>query len=88
MQVAHHQSQGAARDLTACRLCKRKPVDDTGFCTFHLEAKKNVESAYKQWDEGFGGMTWEKYLQKIRRNSLTGRWAKEVADLLAKEAAE
>jgi len=47
-----------------------------------------VESAYREWDEGFGGMTWKEYLRKVRKHSLTGRWAKEVADLLAKEAAE
>jgi hypothetical protein len=31
-------------------------------------------------------MTWKEYLQKIRKHSLTGRWAKEVAGLLAEEA--
>jgi len=62
-------------------------VGETGFCSYHLQAKKNVESGYKQWDEGFGGITWKEYLRKISKHSATGKWAKEVADLLAKETA-
>jgi hypothetical protein len=74
--------------MTGCLLCKRECEPPSALCKNHLMAKRNVESGYKQWLEAYGAITWKQYLQKIGRNSETGQWAKEVAGLLSKEAAE
>jgi hypothetical protein len=74
--------------MTSCRLCKREPVPQTDLCKYHLNAKRNVESGYKQWSEAYGAITWDEYLQKIRDSAETGQWAKEVAELLSKGSEE
>jgi len=47
-----------------------------------------VESGYKRWNEAYAGISWKEYLQKVRQSAETGQWAKEVAELLSKEAAQ
>jgi hypothetical protein len=74
--------------MTSCLLCKRECAPSSALCKYHLMAKRNIESAYKQWTDAYGAITWKEYLQKIWRNSETGQWAKEVAQLLAKENRE
>ncbi len=74
--------------MTSCRLCKRDSAPSSTLCRYHLAAKRSVESAYPQWNEAYGGITWKEYLQKITRDPETGQWAKEVAELLSKEVAE
>lgn len=74
--------------MTACRLCKRECAPSSTFCKYHLAAKRSVESAYKVWNEAYGGVDWKEYLRRIGQNAETGQWAKEVAELLSKEAAE
>lgn len=71
--------------MVTCLLCKRESSPPSSFCKNHLMAKKSLESAYKRWDEGYGGLTWKEYLQNVKQNSETGQWAKEVAEALAKE---
>jgi hypothetical protein len=71
-----------------CRLCKRERAPSSTLCKYHLAAKRNVESAYKQWSEAYGGMTWKEYLQKIAQIAGTGQWAKEVAMMMSKEPEE
>jgi len=73
--------------LTACRLCRRERAGSSQLCEHHLAAMRNLESAYKRWDEGYGGMTWKGYLEAVSKRKETGQWAKEVADLLLKEPA-
>jgi len=73
--------------MTSCRLCKRDCAPPSEFCKYHLTAKQNVESGYKQWSEAYGGITWKEYLRRIAQNAETGQWAKEVAELMSKEAA-
>jgi len=74
--------------MTTCRLCKRHCAPSSDLCSYHLTAKQNVESGYKQWSEAYGEMTWKDYLLKISKNAETGKWAKEVADMLSKGPAE
>lgn len=74
--------------MTACRLCKRECAPLSTLCEYHLAAKVAVESAYRRWDEAYGGISWKDYLQKVIQNAETGMWAKEVAELLSKEIAE
>lgn len=72
--------------MTACGLCKRERAPSSTLCKYHLAAKRNVESQYARWSEAYGGMTWKEYLRKVAQSPETGQWAKEVADLLSKEA--
>ena len=74
--------------MTACRLCKRECAPSSTLCKYHLAAKRSVESAYTQWKEAYGGITWKDYLQRVSQDAETGLWAKEVAELLSKESAE
>ena len=74
--------------MTSCRLCKRGCAASSAFCANHLAAKRNLESGYKKWSEGYSGMEWGEYLRRIGQNPETGQWAKEVAELLAKEDVE
>ena len=63
-----------------CKICNR----DSGkrdFCHFHLDAYTNIVKAYEDWRKGLR-TPWEDYLRRIRDNSLTGEWAKEVAEYL------
>jgi hypothetical protein len=71
--------------MTSCRLCKREPAAPSDLCKYHLSAKKNIESAYKQWKDGYGDITWNEYLKRVGHNAQTGQWAKEVAEMLSKE---
>lgn len=75
--------------MTSCRLCRKESVPPSAFCKSHLLAKKNVESGYRQWAVGYGGsVSWQDYLRSISKNGETGQWAREVAELLAKESVE
>jgi len=74
--------------MAACRLCKRERASSSEFCAYHLKAKTNLESGYKQWAEAYGGISWKQYLQEVGRNAETGQWAKEMAKLLSKESEE
>lgn len=74
--------------MASCRLCKRESAPSSNLCKYHLMAKTNLESGYRQWSEAFGGTTWKEYLKRVGKNSETGQWAKDVADLLSKESAE
>lgn len=69
-----------------CQLCKREPAPASTLCAYHLEAKGKLESAYKDWSEAYGGMEWKEYLLRVCERKETGPWAKEVAELLSKEA--
>jgi hypothetical protein len=72
--------------MAVCRLCKRERAPSSEFCSYHLKAKKNIESGYSQWAEAYGDITWKEYLQRVVGNPETGQWAKEMAELLSKES--
>jgi len=63
-----------------CKICPRKPVKD-GFCLSHLKAYENIVKKYYFWRESLK-ISWKEYLSEIQQNSLTGEWAKEVANYL------
>jgi hypothetical protein len=73
--------------MTTCRLCKRDCAASSDLCDYHLSAKRNVETGYKQWSEAYGGITWKEYLQRLRQSAETGQWAKEVAEMLSTDSA-
>ena len=74
--------------MASCKLCKRECSPSSEYCSYHLKAKENLESGYKQWSDAYGGITWKEYLRRVGRNPETGQWAKEVADLLSKTSGE
>jgi hypothetical protein len=47
-------------------------------------AKKNLEHAYKQWSDAYGGMEWKEYLRLVQESPEAGQWVREVASLLSK----
>ena len=63
-----------------CKLCEREAVTD--LCRQHRIAKENLEAAYPRWVKAYGGMEWKDYLDNVKRNVQTGRWAKEIAEFL------
>jgi thymidine phosphorylase len=66
-----------------CKVCNRV-TDGKDFCALHLKAHKNVTENYEAWKKALG-LSWIEYLHEIRKNSLTGEWAKEVAKYLIED---
>jgi hypothetical protein len=46
-----------------------------------LKAYENIAKKYDSWRKGLK-ISWKEYLSEIKKNSLTGEWAKEVAKYL------
>jgi hypothetical protein len=63
-----------------CQLCEREAV--FGLCLYHQAAKEKVEATYPLWVKAYGKIEWKDYLDNVKRNPQTGRWAKEVAGLM------
>jgi hypothetical protein len=63
-----------------CKICNRESAD-RNLCQWHYKANTKVFLGYETWRKGLR-IPWEDYLRRIRDNSLTGRWAKEVAEYL------
>ena len=66
-----------------CKICSRK-AEENGFCALHLKAHRKILEKFSVW-EAASDVSWEEYLVKIQKNSLTGVWAKEVAKYLIEE---
>lgn len=64
-----------------CVLCERE-VLASGLCSLHQGARERVEAAYPLWVRAYGRIEWKDYLDNVKRNFQTGRWAKEIAGLL------
>jgi hypothetical protein len=47
----------------------------------HLKAYENIVEKYDFWRKALK-ISWKEYLSEIEQNSLTGEWAKEVANYL------
>jgi hypothetical protein len=47
----------------------------------HLKAYENIVEKYDFWRKALK-TSWKEYLSEIEQNSLTGEWAKEVANYL------
>ena len=65
-----------------CKICGRE-TDEEDFCQFHARAHENILQAYGLWKKGLK-IPWKDYLREIRKNCLTGEWAREVAEYLIK----
>ncbi len=63
-----------------CKICPRTLVKN-GFCQMHLKAYENIVEKYPVWRKALK-ISWKEYLSEIEQNSLTGEWAKEVANYL------
>jgi len=63
-----------------CKTCSRE-AGKRDFCPSHLKAYENIVKKYAFWRKGLK-ISWEGYLSEIEKNSLTGDWAKEVAEYL------
>jgi hypothetical protein len=66
-----------------CKICDREAGAD-GFCVFHERAHENILRSYAVWKKGLN-IPWKDYLTAIKRNCLTGEWAKEVAEYMIKK---
>jgi hypothetical protein len=62
----------------------RKQAERLGYCKLHAEAYQSIIENYSVWKKALG-VSWKEYLSEVIKNSLTGEWAKEVAEHLAKE---
>jgi hypothetical protein len=65
-----------------CKVCRRQ-AERLGYCKLHAKAYQSVVKNYPVWKKALG-VSWKEYLSEITKNSLTGEWAKEVAEYLAK----
>ena len=63
-----------------CKACIRE-AGERDFCALHLKAYENIVKKYDFWRKGLK-ISWKEYLSKIKKNSLTEEWAKEVAKYL------
>ncbi len=54
------------------------------YCELHEKAYANIMQKFEIWKNA-AGISWEQYLNELKENSLTGVWAKEVAENLLKE---
>jgi hypothetical protein len=63
-----------------CKACNRE-AGERDFCPLHLKAYENIVKKCDFWRKGLK-ISWKEYLSEIEKNSLTGEWAKEVAEYL------
>jgi hypothetical protein len=66
-----------------CKLCNRD-ASENGFCSMHSKAYRNILDKFRVWESALN-VSWSEYLIEIQKNSLTGVWAKEVAEYLIEE---
>jgi hypothetical protein len=65
-----------------CKICDREACHNR-YCELHKKAYENVSKKYDVWKKALE-ISWKEYLSEIAKNSLTGEWAREVADYLTK----
>ena len=63
-----------------CKTCDKEAFE-RGFCLLHLKAYENIVEKYDVWRKTLK-ISWKEYLSEIEQNSLTGEWAREVANYL------
>jgi len=63
-----------------CKACNRE-AGEGDFCPLHSKAYKKIVREYDFWRKGLK-ISWKEYLSEIKKNPLTGEWAKEVAKYL------
>ncbi len=65
-----------------CEICDREAVRSK-YCKSHYEAYENITEKYEVWKKALE-ISWKEYLSEIAKNPVTGEWAKEVAEHLAR----
>jgi len=65
-----------------CVICSKETAKKD-YCKQHEKAYKHIIERYAEWKRALE-ISWEEYLSEINKNSLTGEWAKEVAQHLIK----
>ncbi len=50
----------------------------------HSKAYRNILDKFRVWESALN-VSWREYLIEIQKNSLTGVWAKDVAEYLIEE---
>ena len=68
-----------------CRACNRPSTEGSVYCPYHSQAYTRLEETYPQWRKALD-YTWTEYLEKAAALKGTGRWAKEVATDILKQA--
>ena len=66
-----------------CKICDREAVEKSGYCELHTKAYESIVKKYDLWKKALE-LSWKEYLSEIANNSLTGEWAREVAEHLDK----
>jgi hypothetical protein len=66
-----------------CQVCSRESGENE-FCSRHLKAYENVVQQYEVWKNA-SELSWKAYLREIEKNSVTGDWAREIANYLSKK---
>jgi hypothetical protein len=66
-----------------CKICEREEQEN-GFCPLHAKAYQNIVEKFRTWEASLN-ITWRDYLGEVQKNSLTGVWAKDVAEHLIEE---
>lgn len=64
-----------------CKLCKRESRKDSNLCAYHASARETLRAKYGAWKEAYGSLSWEEYLNRIKRHGETGQWVREVVTL-------
>ncbi len=71
---------GYLKPENKCRLCSRE-VYREGLCRHHYEALEKVKKTYEEWRRR-EGVSWEQYIKSIKKLKSTGRWIREVVEIL------
>ena len=66
-----------------CKVCSReaKTQPQSEYCELHQKAYENIQRKSERWKSALN-IEWREYLNEIKKNPLTGIWAKEVAENL------
>ena len=69
-----------------CKICS-KEAGENGYCELHMKAYGSIVKKYEIWKRALG-IPWKEYLSEVVKNSLAGKWAKEVAEYLINSGGE
>ncbi|HKZ93408.1 MAG TPA: hypothetical protein VJ249_02345 [Candidatus Bathyarchaeia archaeon] len=69
-----------------CKVCSREAQAEpqSQYCDLHQKAYESLQEKFEVWKKA-SNIDWESYLREIAKNTLTGTWAKEVAENLLSE---
>ena len=68
-----------------CRICKRDAIEhNSGFCLYHNECITKIEADFEKWQQAYGELNWQTYLQRLSERPETGNWTKECCYFLKK----